>query len=81
MIASGPALVVPPVDRDVLIDGARLRSTRSVLKLPDALHCATAARHGCRAIVTDDRRLPRDVGVPVVRFGPASLAELRVLAA
>ncbi|MGL5136789.1 MAG: type II toxin-antitoxin system VapC family toxin [Beijerinckiaceae bacterium] len=42
------------VTRAVLLEAARLRSVSS-LKLPDAIHLATATRAGCAAFVTMDQ--------------------------
>lgn len=45
-----------PLSRDLLIEAARLRATTR-LKLPDALHAATAQRQSCTLFVTNDDRL------------------------
>ena len=53
-------LQVAPVDGPSLILAARLRA-RHGLKLPDAMHAATAVQQGCTALLTNDagfRRLP-----------------------
>jgi predicted nucleic acid-binding protein len=52
--ANNPGLAVAPVSRDVLIEAARLRASRPPLKLPDAIHVATAALNGCDVLVTND---------------------------
>src|SRR4051794_4291710 len=41
MMRTSPALTVVPISRDILIASATLRAT-SALKLPDAIHAATA---------------------------------------
>jgi predicted nucleic acid-binding protein len=46
-----------PVDRDVLIEAARRRASRPQIRLPDAIHVATACLRRCHAIVTNDRRI------------------------
>ncbi|MEP9350858.1 PIN domain-containing protein [Xanthobacter sp. KR7-225] len=48
MISSVPGFMVPSVDRAILIDAARLRTTQRALKLPDAVHVATAWRSAVR---------------------------------
>jgi predicted nucleic acid-binding protein len=45
-----------PVTRDVLLQAARLRSA-SALRLPDAIHVATASIAACSAMVSSDKRL------------------------
>jgi predicted nucleic acid-binding protein len=56
LIRTKSTLSVIPVDREILIKAAELRS-QSTLKLPNAIHCATAVRHSCKSFVTNDRRL------------------------
>jgi predicted nucleic acid-binding protein len=59
-------LSVIPVTREVLIEAARLRGL-SRIKLPDAIHAATALQKGCSSLLTNDDRL-RIEGVDVVRW-------------
>jgi len=49
------SLTIVPVTRDILIEAARLRATTR-LKLPDAIHAATALRQSCTLFVTNDER-------------------------
>ncbi len=54
------ALDVVPVDRAILIEAARLRAVARV-KLPDAIHGATAFHCRCDTLLTNDpdfRRIP-----------------------
>ena len=44
---------VYPIDRALWIEAARIRS-KSKLKLPDAVHLATAEQAGCTTFVTND---------------------------
>jgi predicted nucleic acid-binding protein len=46
-------VVVPPVSRDILEESAQLRATTK-LRLPDAIHLATALRHQCDSFLTND---------------------------
>jgi predicted nucleic acid-binding protein len=46
-------LRIGPVNRTVLIDAAALRASQK-LKLPDAIHLATAERSGCSHFLTED---------------------------
>jgi predicted nucleic acid-binding protein len=57
MIAPGPNFDVPAVTREILIDAARIRANRVSVKLPDAVHLATAQAHACAFFVTEDRRM------------------------
>jgi predicted nucleic acid-binding protein len=77
LLNNGPNMEVRPVTRDTLIESALLRVGRPGLKLPDAVHCATALRAECTAIITDDRRMPRNVGIRIVAFGPHALTDVR----
>lgn len=51
-----PSFSVVPVSREVLITAAELRA-RSRIKLPDAIHAATAQREACFSFLTNDDRL------------------------
>jgi predicted nucleic acid-binding protein len=50
-------LRVMPVDASVLIDAARVRAAVPSIRLPDAIHLATARRAGCDLVITNDTRL------------------------
>jgi predicted nucleic acid-binding protein len=65
------------VDREVLAEAAVMRTMRKSLKLPDAIHVASARRAGCAHIVSDDRRLPFAPGLEVVQLGPYALDVIR----
>jgi predicted nucleic acid-binding protein len=54
-ISSSSTLQVVPVQRDVLIEAATLRATVN-LKLPDAIHAATAISTQCSTFLTNDQR-------------------------
>ena len=77
MIAPGESFEVAPVSRNILIEAAMLRSTTRSLKLPDAIHVASARIAGCQFIVGNDRRLPVAPGVQMVQLGPHSLDIIR----
>ncbi len=49
-------LRVMPVTRDVILEAARIRAG-SGIKLPDAIHVATANLADCNAFVSNDKRL------------------------
>ena len=52
-----PGLHVVPLSAQILEHAARLRATEFSLKLPDAIHLATALSEQCDLVVTNDRRL------------------------
>jgi predicted nucleic acid-binding protein len=77
ILTDDPKMEVLSVTRETLIETAVLRAARPGFKLPDAIHCATALRTACTAIVTDDRRMPKNLGVRIVPFGPHVLDDVR----
>ena len=78
IICSGTGFDVPSIDRSVLIEAATLRAVRKSLRLPDAIHVATARLNECSHIVSDDRRMPYGPGLGIVPLGPATLKTIRV---
>jgi predicted nucleic acid-binding protein len=54
-IANAPHLTVVPIRRELLIDAAQVRATTK-LKLPDAIHAATALASQCTTFLTNDQR-------------------------
>jgi predicted nucleic acid-binding protein len=56
MLGGDSEIVVMPVSRDVLIEAANVRA-RHKIKLPDAIHFATAQLSGCSSFITNDQRL------------------------
>lgn len=65
-----------PVSRRILIETADLRVV-APLKLPDAVHLASAIQGGCRFFVSADndfKKLP--VGMQRINFGEESLSRL-----
>lgn len=52
-IAPAPHLDVPSVSREILIESAKVRA-QSKLRLPDAIHLATARMAGCQVFLTND---------------------------
>ena len=64
------------VSRDVLLSAARLRAAHPSLKLPDAIHLATAERTGCSHIITGDKRLAAHAALTVVDTGIDDLSAL-----
>jgi len=64
-LQSSEVLEVVAVSRDVLIESASLRAIAN-LRLPDAIHGATAILSGCKTFLTNDRRLTNLPGIEVV---------------
>ena len=69
------AFKLVPVTRTTLIEAARIRSALGSLKLPEAIHLATAKRAGCKALVTLDLSIPASAPVPIAGPDDPMLAE------
>lgn len=67
---SRPHFDVLPVTRTLLIEAARLRATTR-LKLPDAIHAATALEARCGVLLTNDGRLKRLPGLDILQLADA----------
>jgi predicted nucleic acid-binding protein len=65
-LTSGPSLTVAPVSRGILARAAELRAGQTSLKLPDAIHAATALLHGCTTFLTNDARFETVGPLPVL---------------
>lgn len=61
------------IDRSILAEAAFVRARRKSLKLPDAIHIATAERAGCTQFLSRDQRLAGATTLPVLDLGPNSL--------
>ncbi len=55
-LKSSEFLKIKNVSRNILIHSADLRNTLN-LKLPDAIHMATAIDQGCKTFISNDRKL------------------------
>lgn len=64
------SLQIVPVTRDILVTAARLRAETN-LKLPDAIHVATAQFTGCAQFLTNDAHVKTIPGLTIL-----SLAQL-----
>ncbi len=64
-LQNSDALEVVSVSREVLVEAARLRAIAN-LRLPDAIHGATAILTGCETFLTNDARLRSLPGLEVV---------------
>jgi len=56
---------IVPVDAELAVLAARLRAAHG-LRLPDAIHAATAISSGCVALMTHDRDFSRLKGLRVI---------------
>ena len=65
-ITSGRVLTVIEPDRDVLIRAALFRARSPRVKLPDAIHVATAELAGCDVMLTNDAKIGPVPGLQVV---------------
>jgi predicted nucleic acid-binding protein len=70
MIQSTAGFEVVTVDRDILIEAARVRAGRLSIRLPDAVHVATARHLGCDCLVTGDGRLSTQLDLQAIQLGP-----------
>ena len=56
LLQGSERLKVLPIDRPILIDAARQRAALGI-RLPDAIHVATAVAGACEVFLSNDRRL------------------------
>jgi predicted nucleic acid-binding protein len=61
-IGVGSLIAAKAVGREILSAAANLRANDGALRLPDAIHLATALRFSCRRFLTFDSRLSRSPG-------------------
>lgn len=59
-------LLVAQLDAAILERAAALRATVDSLRLPDAIHLATAESEQCDLVLTNDKRLKASTTMPVV---------------
>lgn len=64
-IRSTDHLSVMPVSRSILMEAAQVRA-KTQLKLPDAIHAATALSANCTTFLTNDRQFQKLTDIPVV---------------
>lgn len=57
LLSGEGTLIVQTLDQRTVDQAAELRAEYSVLRLPHALHLATALRSRCRSFITADKRL------------------------
>ncbi len=65
-LQSGEGLIVVPLDRSVLIEAAKLRAGHASIKLPDAIHAATALAQHTNVFLTGDARFDTIAGINAI---------------
>ena len=76
ILAAGPNFEVLQVRRDILIEAARIRGRRSSIRLPDAIHVATAVACACSHFISDDQRLHSVDGLKTLRINPFTVDDI-----
>ena len=71
-IQSSTHMEATPIRRDILIRAAEIRSVHN-LKLPDAIHLATAQISNCTALLTNDQQLAACFGKEAILVSELSL--------
>lgn len=76
MIVSGPNFEVLQVRRDILTAAARIRAVRPSIRLPDAVHIASAIAMECTYFVTEDRRMKAPDGMTMLSVTPFTIDDI-----
>ncbi len=76
MIVPGANFQVLPIARDILVDAAELRARRKSVRLPDAIHIATALKSSCTYMVSDDQRLHSIERMKILGVTPFTLDDI-----
>jgi len=50
-------LTISTIDRQILIDAAKIRASSDAILLPDAIHLASARNQNCSSFITNHKRL------------------------
>jgi predicted nucleic acid-binding protein len=79
LFESSSTIETRPIDQRVLMKAARLRATTRALKMPDAIHVATAELHGCAGFVTGDKRLLSALGTRAIALDGSAVQSIRAL--
>lgn len=76
MISPASGFEVRPVDRAILVGAAHLRAGRRSIKLPDAVHIATAQAGGCAFFVSADERIAVPDGMTHLPISPFTIDDV-----
>lgn len=68
LLTRSRGVTLADLDLAVLRGAAQLRAIAPQVRTPDALQLSTALRSGCRALLTNDARLPALPGLAVCRL-------------
>ncbi|MBI2039519.1 PIN domain-containing protein [Candidatus Microgenomates bacterium] len=66
-LTGGGIFTIVDVNRQIARSAAKLRAEYPSLRVPDALHLASAIEAGAKVFFTTDKRLPRKIGKLTVR--------------
>jgi predicted nucleic acid-binding protein len=75
-ITTSVGFEVATVDRAVLIEAARIRAARRSIRLPDAIHLATATKLDCQFFISGDLRLDMPQGITHLELSPFTLDDV-----
>ena len=67
LLSRSRGLTLVPLGRTIFKAAAQLRASYPI-RVPDALQVAAALAHECRALITNDRRLPPIPGLRVIQL-------------
>ena len=79
LISDGASLGVLPIHRSIMIKAAEVRAEARSLRLPDAIHIASALSLGCSIFVSNDRRLPRIDALRFFSLASDGFAQFRLM--
>lgn len=65
-VQSSASLAVVPITRQVLVEAAGIRARARSIKMPDAIHIATARLEQCGTVLTNDKLLKAAEGIHVL---------------
>lgn len=68
MLSPSSWLSLLPVTRAILVEAARMQAPLA-LRLPDAIHVATAVAAECNVLLSNDRRIRTPTGLALVGLG------------
>jgi len=75
LLGEQPSLPVVPISRSILLSAAQLRA-ETKLKLPDAIHVATAKWAECSAFVTNDQGIKESDDLRIIMWDQLSETDL-----
>jgi predicted nucleic acid-binding protein len=76
IIAPTERFEVLPVSREIIVSAAGVRARRNSVKLPDAIHIATAHMFSCAFFVSDDSRVSLPDNMTHLPVSPFTLDDI-----